>query len=285
MELVLSLFTGAGLLDRGFREEGFCVVSAGDIVTGQDVREFTPARHVFAGIIGGSPCQEFSKAFRGVPTGYSQKLFEEFLRVVRHAAPKWFLLENVPQVPDAKIDGYTVQRFNINASECGVPQNRLRCIQFGSLDASRLAVQRDAAIDASQIERCVLASEGRRKDHREFSRACELQGLPPDFLSGSELPLWLKFQLVGNGVPVPLARALARAVKQRQETKWAAQYCVCGCGRTVRPGRTQAAPQCRKRLERQRKKLAAKNVTIPGQVTKLPLFPKLKFSTEQLLLT
>ena len=29
--LVLSLFSGLGMLDEGFREEGFCVVSAGDI--------------------------------------------------------------------------------------------------------------------------------------------------------------------------------------------------------------------------------------------------------------
>ena len=35
--LVLSLFTGAGLLDQAFREQGFCVVSAGDIIYGQDV--------------------------------------------------------------------------------------------------------------------------------------------------------------------------------------------------------------------------------------------------------
>ncbi len=37
--LVLSLFTGAG------REQGFCVVSAGDIIYGQDIRDF----HTIAG--------------------------------------------------------------------------------------------------------------------------------------------------------------------------------------------------------------------------------------------
>jgi len=55
MKLVLSLFTGAGLLDRGFREAGFCVVSAGDILWGHDVRDFQPASHTFEGVIGG-PC-------------------------------------------------------------------------------------------------------------------------------------------------------------------------------------------------------------------------------------
>lgn len=40
---VLSIFTGAGLLDRGFEAAGFCVVSAGDILWGRDVRDFAPA--------------------------------------------------------------------------------------------------------------------------------------------------------------------------------------------------------------------------------------------------
>ena len=34
--LVLSTFTGAGLLDRGFRQAGYCVVSAGDPMFGQE---------------------------------------------------------------------------------------------------------------------------------------------------------------------------------------------------------------------------------------------------------
>jgi len=142
MELVLSLFTGAGLLDRGFRLEGFCVVSAGDILTGQDIREFTAPRHKFSGVIGGSPCQEFSKAFRGVPTGYGLAMVGEFCRIVKESDSDWFLLENVPQVPSVEIPGFTVQRFNLNAKECGVSQNRLRCFQFGSRDGSRLVLDR-----------------------------------------------------------------------------------------------------------------------------------------------
>ena len=35
MKLVLSTFSGAGLLDRGFEQAGFCVVSAGDILWGR----------------------------------------------------------------------------------------------------------------------------------------------------------------------------------------------------------------------------------------------------------
>ena len=66
--VALSLFTGAGLLDRAFEFHGWCVVSAGDVLWGRDVRNFTPARHVFNGVFGGPPCQDFSGANREVPT-------------------------------------------------------------------------------------------------------------------------------------------------------------------------------------------------------------------------
>lgn len=51
--VVLSTFTGAGLFDRGFREEGFCVVSAGDALWGQPIEEFSGVAGVFTGVIGG----------------------------------------------------------------------------------------------------------------------------------------------------------------------------------------------------------------------------------------
>ena len=34
MKLILSLFSGIGLLDKAFKDEGYCVVSAGDIILG-----------------------------------------------------------------------------------------------------------------------------------------------------------------------------------------------------------------------------------------------------------
>jgi DNA (cytosine-5)-methyltransferase 1 len=261
MELVLSLFTGAGLLDRGFRQEGFCVVSAGDILLGQDVREFSPACHKFNGVIGGSPCQEFSKAFRGVPTGFSLEMFHQYERVVTEAQPEWFLLENVPQVPDVKIEGYKIQRFNLNAKEVGVKQNRLRCFQFGSRDGARLVIDRSVTNDP--VENCCLASEGKRSKRRGFADFCELQGLPRDFLKDSELSQQVKYLIVGNGVPVPMARVIAGAIKRRHVTQFA-RLCVCDCGRPVHPGQTLATAACRKRMQRRRDAAA---VTVPSIVT------------------
>ena len=167
------------MLDRGFEAEGFCVVSAGDVLWGRDVRNFAPAGHVFRGVIGGSPCQDFSKARRADPTGYGVEMVKEFARCVTTAGPDWFLSENVPGVPDIVVPGYTVQRFNVNARECGVAQNRLRCFQFGSLDGRGLVIPRSQPTGTAS--RCCMASEGNKTGRRAFAEFCELQGLPRTF--------------------------------------------------------------------------------------------------------
>lgn len=251
MKLVLSLFTGAGLLDRGFEQAGFCVVSAGDILWGRDVRDFTPEGHIFSGVIGGSPCQDFSKARRSAPTGEGVELVNHFARCVTLAQPDWFLLENVPGVPDVTVPGFKVQRFNLNAREVGVPQNRLRCFQFGNRTGKPLVIHRGEVTPAASP--CCMATEGKRRNNRRrsFADFCELQGLPRDFaLPG--LSQAMRYKLVGNGVPVPMARVVATAINAWAVTPDFSRVCVCGCGRPVRPGQTQATPACRKRIQRER---------------------------------
>lgn len=236
------------------------MVSAGDILWGRDVREFTPARHVFTGIIGGSPCQDFSKARRSPPTGQGVELVKEFQRVVHQATPEWFLLENVPAVPNVTVPAYIVQRLNLNASECGVAQNRLRCFQFGSRDGAGLVIPR--CDTPENVAPCVMASEGKRSVRRSWPDFCELQGLPRDFnLPG--LSQAMRYKLVGNGVPVPMARVVATAIVRRHVTR-DLKVCVCDCGRPVQPGQTQATAACRKRMQRKRDTAA---VTQPGTVT------------------
>lgn len=130
--LVLSLFPGIDLMGRGFEQEGYCVVRGPDLIFGGDVRAFHPPPGRFDGIIGGSPCQDFSAARRCPPTGYGVEMLHEFCRCVAEVRPDWFLLENVPGVPDVQVPGYVVQRFDLRADECGLPQRRLRHFQFGS---------------------------------------------------------------------------------------------------------------------------------------------------------
>lgn len=56
---------------------------------------------------------------------------------------------------------------------------------------------------------------GMRRRHRyTFADACRLQGLPEDFLEHAPFTATGKLQVVANGVPIPLGRAIARAVKE-----------------------------------------------------------------------
>ncbi len=236
------------------------MVSAGDILWGRDVREFTPARHIFTGVIGGSPCQDFSKARRSPPTGQGVQLVKEFARVVEQSAPEWFLLENVPGGPDCDVPGYFVQRLNLNASECGVAQNRLRCFQFGSRDGVGLVIARSDKPET--VGPCVMASEGKRGARRTWPDFCALQGLPRDFtLPG--LSQAMRYKLVGNGVPVAMAKTVAMAIVRRHDTR-DLKVCVCDCGRPLKNNETMATPACRKRMQRKRD---AEIVTKPGTVT------------------
>lgn len=92
---------------------------------------------------------------------------------------------------------------------------------------------------------------------------CELQGLPRDFdLPG--LSLAAKYRAVGNGVPVQMARVLARAVKAWSVTKTLSRVCICHCGRPVPAGKTLATAGCRKRMQRTRD---AAGVSEPEPVT------------------
>lgn len=258
--LVLSVFPGIDLLGRGFELENYCVVRGPDALWGGDIRTFHPTRGVFEGIVGGSPCQELSRLFRGVPTGYSLQMLTEYIRTVTEAAPDWFLLENVPAVPDVKIPGYTVQRFNARASEYGGAQHRLRSFQFGSRDGAGLVLRRSVTHPVA-TEAAALASEGRRTKRRGWAEFCALQGLPEP-LSLDAMNVQGRYKAVGNGVYLPLARDIARAIRDRGVTL--ARVCVCGCGREVPAGRTLATAACRKRMQRTRD---AVGVTGPGMVT------------------
>jgi DNA (cytosine-5)-methyltransferase 1 len=260
MMLVLSLFPGIDLLGRGFEAEGFCVVRGPDLIYGGDIRAFHPAPGRFDGVIGGPPCQDFSKARRSEPTGYGLEMLDQFTRVVSEAQPTWFLMENVPTVPNVRVEGYSIQRFDLNANECGLRQNRPRHFQYGDRRGYVIIVERHAQL--SHTERCCTASEGNKPNRRDWKTFCELQGLPGDFdlpgMSRTE-----KYRAVGNGVPVPMARVIARAVTSARAPV-GFRICECGCGRPVGGSRVTATVACRKRLQRQRD-LAS--VTVPGAVT------------------
>lgn len=137
--LVLSIFPGLGLLDRGFESEGFCVVRGPDPIWGGDIREFHPPVGVFDGVIGGDPCQSHSALAnlvraKGLEPSFPD-LTPEYQRIIEAVRPRWFLRENVPKAPDVKSIGYDVRSFLLdNWSSFGEEQMRRRRFWFGTRD-------------------------------------------------------------------------------------------------------------------------------------------------------
>lgn len=238
--LVLSLFPGIGLLDRAFELEGFCVVRGPDLLWGGDVRTFHPPAGKFDGVIGGPPCQAFSRLRHIVEhNGYqvAPNLIPEFERVVLEAAPQWFLMENVPDAPAPVVEGFEISSRLLRDVWVGGLTDRLRRFSFGGH-----AVNAPAYIECQPLhaepEHSALASGGGRpvpvaiggsgkvkrsaksalknygyKTAGAFENHKRLQGLPADF----DLPgfsVVSKVKALGNGVPLPMGRAVARAVKQ-----------------------------------------------------------------------
>lgn len=161
MKLV-SLFTGAGGLDLGFKKAGFGVIWANEYdssiwdtfehnfpETKLDKRSIVdvPASEIpFAdGIIGGPPCQSWSEA--GAGRGINDKrgqLFFDYIRILKDRQPKFFLAENVSGIlhpkhsqalsniiEEFKNAGYTVSYKLLNANDYDVPEDRLRLIIIG----------------------------------------------------------------------------------------------------------------------------------------------------------
>lgn len=174
----VSLFSGAGGLDIGLEKAGFATKACVEIeptmcetlrlnrpkwpVLCNDIRQI-PTTEILAAagvgkgeldlVAGGPPCQAFSKSAYWVPGRLDSimndpraLLLKEFVRVVREARPKAFLMENVfglayshgrPAL-DATVSmlersGYKIHWTVVNAADFGVPQRRQRVVVIGVL--------------------------------------------------------------------------------------------------------------------------------------------------------
>ncbi len=159
---VVSLFSGAGGLDLGFKKAGFNIVWANDFdkdachtyrlnigqhITHAPIEEIKsediPSCDV---VIGGFPCQGFSLAnLRRFEDDDRNKLYLEFLRVIKDKQPKFFVAENVRGIlslaggkaikkieEDFSNAGYKVVKQLFNVADFGVPQSRWRVILVGT---------------------------------------------------------------------------------------------------------------------------------------------------------
>lgn len=160
----ISLFTGAGGMDVGFKNAGINIILANELVQYAcdtyeanhpdtkllrgDIKDFMDeftegcAEIVF----GGPPCQGFSVAGKMDPNDERSQLIWTFLDVIERVRPKVFVMENVKAlgtlekwkpVRDRYLErtralGYCCHFFVINSSDFGVSQNRERVFFIGS---------------------------------------------------------------------------------------------------------------------------------------------------------
>lgn len=244
MQLVLSLFPGVDLLGLAFKREGFAVVQGGDVIFGGDIRDEHYPSGKFEGVIGGPPCQAFSRLAHMVRyNGFEPKfgnLIPEFERIVSEAEPAWFVMENVPDAPVPAVQGYDVYSYILNNRQCldddGLPanQNRVRRFSWGWLGTGRPPLHIDICMwESASFEYAAIGGtnsgprtvrsgkNGKRnttmpfnsKSAAAFVEIKRRQGFPETF----DLPAFTveaKCKAVANGVPIPMGRAIAKAVAE-----------------------------------------------------------------------
>lgn len=170
---ILDTFAGAGGFSLGFEMAGCDVVGGVEmdswasetfahnhkdaIVITRDIQQvgddelgtiFAPRRPEV--LLGGPPCQGFSicRKSAGDPTDPRNSLFEEFLRVARVLRPDCVIMENVPNIENARTRGgesvmgiikrelrglgYHVVHTVLDATSFGIPQMRRRLFVIAS---------------------------------------------------------------------------------------------------------------------------------------------------------
>ncbi len=160
---LISLFSGAGGLDRGFHKAGFVTAVANEfdphicptykvnfpdvhLIEG-DIRKIKTEAFPsdIDGIIGGPPCQSWSEggAKRGIEDPRGQ-LFNEYIRILKSVRPLFFVAENVSGMlaprHKAAVDafmasfeeaGYDINLKMLNARDYEVPEDRDRIFFIG----------------------------------------------------------------------------------------------------------------------------------------------------------
>lgn len=160
---IVSLFSGAGGMDLGFKNAGYEILFANDFFKeAVDTYKKNVDTNIIYGditkikssdipnnpdvIIGGFPCQGFSIANNNRSMNDERNfLYKELLRIINDKKPKFFVAENVKGllsmekgsiinliINDFEKIGYNVDYKLLNAAEYGIPQMRQRVIIIGN---------------------------------------------------------------------------------------------------------------------------------------------------------
>lgn len=174
---IVDLFSGAGGFQIGFEREGFETVLSTDFdedcekvhkrnrpnvpFLRMDVHDLTsdildkyidPETNIDV-LIGGPPCQGFSTIGKRISSNPEKRnafdprntLFREYIRILNHLKPKFFVMENVQGLltrdkgrifeevkATFKKTGYEFNYVILNAADYGVPQIRNRVFFYGN---------------------------------------------------------------------------------------------------------------------------------------------------------
>lgn len=161
---MIDLFAGAGGMSVGFEQAGFksllsidfdrdscltyqknfpeAMVWNRDIATVSDEEIKSNITEEVDLIVGGPPCQGFSALGKQQKDDSRNKLWKEYLRIVRLLKPKVWIMENVPELlksqefeeinKEAENLGYEICAKVLNAADYGVPQRRQRAFIIAS---------------------------------------------------------------------------------------------------------------------------------------------------------
>ena len=158
---VVSLFTGAGGLDLGFKKAGFEIIWMNEFdkhiwptleynfpsveLEKRSIVELSPSDIPSAdGIIGGPPCQSWSVCgWRKCIDDERGRLMFNYIDIIKKKLPYFFLIENVPGITMGKArytydsfieelsSDYSITHGILNAFDYGVPQTRKRVFIVG----------------------------------------------------------------------------------------------------------------------------------------------------------
>lgn len=218
--LVLSLFPGIGLLDMAFEEEGFTVVRGPDLLWGGDICAFTPPAGRFDGIIGGPPCQSWSglgnvnRARWGDHCMMPDRI-PEFARCINEAQPLWYVMENVPAAPAPATPGYAIVQRIWNNRWSGGEQSRERRFTFGArVPVGGFHIQGVALEAVDRVPAVISTGQAGKGGPRSSIEAmARAQGIDPARFEDSPFSITELRRAIANGVPLPMGRSVAKAVK------------------------------------------------------------------------
>jgi DNA (cytosine-5)-methyltransferase 1 len=221
---IIDLFAGVGGFSLGAIRAGFDVVAAIDLdkhaiaghkknfpltshrrrniarLSGESLLDIANLNEgKLAGIIGGPPCQGFSRIGSRRKNDKRNSLFYHFFRLISETKPLFFVAENVPGILDEKYDSLVeealslvcddydcLEPFKIRASDFGAATNRTRVFFVGT---------------HSSLESSLSLSDFMAKNkYKEASVRIALAGLQPRIMDSwqNEESSWRQVDLVDS---------------------------------------------------------------------------------------